>query len=324
MLKIYQQQNGGLRGVALSESDAIPADTPWIDLISPSNEERRKVNDLLGIEMPTRADMEEIEVSSRLYQEDGGIFLTALVLSNTETDTPVADVVSFVLIHDKLVTIRYIDPQPFKTFAARCDRGSTVPQRAEMVLMALLDTIIDRMADVLERAGAEIETVSREIFQPHEGSVMQSKDFQNVLRRLGRKHDLTGKMRESLLSISRVLSFLTPAMEGKPNKDVRTHIKTLTRDVQSLQDHTSFLGSKLNYLLDATLGLINIDQNNIIKIMSVAAIVFLPPTLFASIWGMNFQAMPELHSAVGYPFALVIIVISGILPYVWFKRRGWL
>ncbi|MEI9994556.1 MAG: magnesium transporter CorA family protein [Rhizomicrobium sp.] len=324
MLKIYQQQNGGLKGMNLSEADPIPPDAVWLDLISPTNEERRKVNAMLGMEMPTRADMEEIEVSSRLYQEDGGIFLTALILSNMETDQPFADVVSFVLSQDKLATVRYIDPQPFKTFAARCERGSATPQRAEMVLMGLLDVIIDRMADVLERAGAEIETLSREIFQPHEGTVMQSKDFQNVLRRLGRKHDLTGKMRESLLSISRVLSFLTPAMEGKPNKEVRTHIKTLTRDVQSLQDHTGFLGGKLNYLLDATLGLINIDQNNIIKIMSVAAIVFLPPTLFASIWGMNFQNMPELHTAWGYPVALVMIVISGILPYVWFKRRGWL
>jgi magnesium transporter len=187
-----------------------------------------------------------------------------------------------------------------------------------------VDVIVDRMADVLERAGAEIEVISKDIFQPSVGSSLQSKDFQNVLRRLGRKHDLLGKMRESLLSFSRVLSFLAPAMDGKPNKDVRTHIKTLTRDVQSLQDHTSFLGSKLNYLLDATLGLINIDQNNIIKIMSVAAIVFLPPTLFASIWGMNFHVMPELGAEVGYPIALVIIVISGILPYAWFKRRGWL
>ncbi len=324
MLKIYQQQNGGLKGVALSDGEPIPADAVWIDLLSPTNEERRKVNALVGIELPTRADMEEIEVSSRLYQEDGGIFLTALILSNMETDSPVADVVSFVLTHDRLMTIRYIDPQPFRTFAARVARGSANPQRAEMVLMHLLDVIIDRMADVLERAGADIETLSRDIFQPQEGKVMQSKDFQEVLRRLGRKHDLTGKMRESLLSFARVLSFLTPAMDGKPNKDVRTHIKTLTRDVQSLQDHTSFLGSKLNYLLDATLGLINIDQNNIIKIMSVAAIVFLPPTLCASIWGMNFQNMPDLHTAWGYPMALVVIVISGILPYVWFKRRGWL
>ncbi len=136
-----------------------------------------------------------------------------------------------------------------------------------------------------------------------EAQVLQSRDFQVVLRRLGRKHELTGKMRESLLSISRVLSFLTPAMEGKANRDVRTHIKTLTRDVPSLQDHTSFLGGKLNYLLDATLGLINIDQNNIIKIMSVAAIVFLPPTLCASIWGMNFQYMPDPR-AIPSPWSL--------------------
>jgi len=324
MLKIYQQQNGGLKGMTLPDGDPIPADAVWLDLLSPTNEERRKVNALLQMEMPTRADMEEIEVSSRLYQEDGGIFLTALVLSNMDSETPTADVVSFVLAQDKLVTIRYIDPQPFKTFAARCERGNMPGNRAEMVLMNLLDVIIDRMADVLERAGAEIEAISRDIFQPHQDKVMQSADFQNVLRRLGRKHDLTGKMRESLLSVSRVLSFLTPAMEGKPNKDVRTHIKTLTRDVQSLQDHTSFLGSKLNYLLDATLGLINIDQNNIIKIMSVAAIVFLPPTLFASIWGMNFHYMPELDEKFFYPIALTVIVISGILPYWWFKRRGWL
>ena len=324
MLKSYQQQNGGLKGVVLSESDTIPASTIWIDLFSPTNDERLRVNSLLRLEMPTRADMEEIEVSSRLYQEDGALFLTAMILSNAETDSPAADVVSFVLTQDKLVTVRYIDPQPFKTFAARCERGSSMATRADMVLMALLDVIVDRMADVLERAGAEIEAISKDIFQPPDGTTMQSKDFQTVLRRLGRKHDLTGKMRESLLSISRVLSFLTPAMDGKPNKDVRTHIKTLTRDVQSLQDHTTFLGSKLNYLLDATLGLINIDQNNIIKIMSVAAIVFLPPTLFASIWGMNFHFMPELGAEIGYPFALIIIVISGILPYAWFKRRGWL
>ncbi len=324
MLKVYQQQNGGLKGTVLSDGDVIPASTIWIDLFDPTNEERFRVNALLDVEMPTRADMEEIEISSRLYQENGGIFLTALILSNAETDTPVADVVSFVLTQDKLVTVRYIDPQPFKTFAARCERGTPIAPRADMVLMSLLDVIVDRMADVLERAGAEIELISKDIFQPPEGTSMQSKDFQNVLRRLGRKHDLTGKMRESLLSFSRVLSFLASAMEGRPNKDVRTHVKTLTRDVQSLQGHTSFLGGKLNYLLDATLGLINIDQNNIIKIMSVASIVFLPPTLFASIWGMNFHFMPELGADIGYPIALVVIVISGILPYAFFKRRGWL
>ena len=173
MLKIYQQQNGGLKGSILSASEAIPASAVWIDLLDPTNEERTQVNELLNVEMPTRADMEEIEISSRLYQENGGIFLTALVLSNAETDAPAADVVSFVLTQDKLVTIRFIDPQPFKTFAARCERGTSIVPRADMVLVSLLDVIVDRMADVLERAGAEIEVISKDIFQPPEGTKMQ-------------------------------------------------------------------------------------------------------------------------------------------------------
>ena len=324
MLKAYRQQNGGLKGTVVAEGEDIPADSLWLDLLNPTAEERRMVDTALGMELPTRADMEEIEISSRLYQEEGGVFMTALILSNTEGEQPTADVVSFVLAREKLITIRYIDPHPFRTFAARCERTNLHATKAETVLLGLLDVIIDRMADVLERVGADIETVSREIFNPDPKQSIGNRDFQGILRTLGRKHDLSGKMRESLLTLGRVLTFLTQALDAKPTKDVKAHLKTLTRDVQSLQDHTSYLGSKLNYLLDATLGLINIDQNNIIKIMSVAATVFLPPTLFASIWGMNFKMMPELSWELGYPLAFVVIVISAILPYVWFKRRGWL
>jgi magnesium transporter len=324
MLKAYQLQNGGLKGTVIPEGGTIAPETLWIDLVTPTAEERQMVNAMLNMELPTRADMEEIEISSRLYQEDGGVFMTALVLANTESDRPVADVVSFVLAHDRLVTVRYIDPQPFRTFAARCERLTISATKADMVLMSILDVLIDRMADVLERAGAGIEELSREIFDPTPNRKPQASDHQDVLRRLGRKHDLTGKMRESLLTVGRMLTFLTQALEGRTSKDVRTHIKTLTRDVQSLQDHSSYLGSKLNYLQDAMLGLINIEQNNIIKIMSVAAMVFLPPTLFASIWGMNFTHMPELSSPAGYPISILVMIASAVVPYLWFKRRGWL
>jgi magnesium transporter len=324
MLKAYRQQNGGLKGTDVAEGETIPADSLWLDLTNPTPEERRAVDSALGMELPTRADMEEIEVSSRLYQEEGGVFMTALILSNTDSEQPSADVVTFVLARDKLVTIRYIDPQPFRTFAARAERTNLHATKAEAVLLGLLDVIIDRMADVLERAGSDIEAISRSIFNPDPESKVGARDFQGILRALGRKHDLTGKMRESLLTVGRVLTFLAQALDTKPSKDVKAHLKTLTRDVQSLQDHSSYLGSKLNYLLDATLGLINIDQNNIIKIMSVAATVFLPPTLFASIWGMNFKFMPELGTAIGYPLAIVVMIVSAVLPYVWFKRRGWL
>jgi len=249
--------------------------------------------------------MEEIEISSRLYQEGESQFMTAMVLAQTDTEVPTADAVTFVLTPERLVTIRYIDPQPFRTYALRCERSLINVNRPDMVLMQLFDAIIDRVADILEKTGG-------------------ARDFQGVLRRLGQKHGLTSKIRESLLTIGRMLTFLTQAVDNKQHKEVRAHLKTLVRDVQSLQDHSTFLAGKLSYLQDATLGLINGEQNNIIKIMSVAAIVFLPPTLLASIWGMNFQFMPELNEIWAYPVALGLIVVAGLLPYLFFKRRGWL
>jgi len=323
VLKAYQLQSGGLRGAEILEGAPIAPDTIWIDLYNPSVAERQAVNTLLGMELPTRADMEEIEVSSRLYTEDGGVFMTALVLSKADSDRPVADVVTFVLAREKLITIRYIDPQPFRTFAARCERTMVSAPKAEGVLNALLDVIVDRMADVLERVSAEVESISQEIFSanaPNPGR----RDFQGVLRRLGARHDLTGKMRECLLTLSRMLTFLSAAIDSRATKEARAHVKSLSRDVQSLLDHSSFIASKLGYLQDGTLGLINNEQNNIIKIMSVAAMVFLPPTLIASIYGMNFHYMPELDWPLGYFVSIVLMVISAVVPYLWFKRRGWL
>jgi len=323
MLKAYQQQNGGLKAVSVGEGDAIPSNAVWLDLLNPTLEERRKVDKTFGLEMPTRADMEEIEISSRLYQEDSTLFMTAMVMAQTDTDMPTADAVTFVLTPERLVTIRYIDPQPFRTYALRCERSVVNAARAEFVLMQILDAIVDRMADILEKTGADVENISAEIFSPASHK-MGTRDFQSILRRLGQRHGLTSKMRESLLTIGRMLTFLTQAVDSKHNKDTRAHVKTLVRDVQSLQDHATFVAQKISYLQDGTLGLINNEQNNIIKIMSVAAIVFLPPTLFASIWGMNFHHMPELDEIWAYPLSIVVIVISGIMPYVYFKRRGWL
>jgi magnesium transporter len=323
MLKTYQLQNGGLKGTEIPEGALVAPEALWIDLLNPTIAERQAVNGLLGMEMPTRADMEEIEISSRLYTEDGGTFMTALVLSQADSDRPIADVVTFVLAREKLITIRYIDPQPFRTFAARCERTMVIAPKAEGVLNALLDVIVDRMADVLERVGADVEAISREIFDPN-GAHTGRRDFQGVLRRLGGKHDMTAKMRECLLTLVRMTTFLSTAIDTKATKEARAHVKTLTRDVQSLLDHSSFIASKLSYLQDATLGLINNEQNNIIKIMSVAAMVFLPPTLIASIYGMNFHYMPELGWPAGYFISLIVMVISAVVPYVWFKRRGWL
>jgi magnesium transporter len=297
-------------------------------MLNPTLDERRKVDAALGIEMPTRADMEEIEISSRLYQEEGSLFMTAIVLAQTDAEIPQSGAVTFVLSPERLVTIRYIDPQPLRTYIMRLERTSISAARPELILMQIIDTVIDRMADVQEKTGLDVEAISRQIFEPSETgrAVHNSKDFQDVLRSLGRKYDLTSKMRESLLTIGRMLTFLSQAFDTNKaaNKDVRAYIKTASRDVMSLQDHSTYVSNKLTFLLDATLGLINIEQNNIIKIMSVAAIVFLPPTVLASIWGMNFKFMPELDEVWGYPLAILIILIAGALPYFYFKRRDWL
>lgn len=325
MITTYLPSHGGLQ--TIPAEDVLPrfGEALWIDMFDPSPAERLQVNTALGMELPTREDMEEIEASSRLYIEDSGLFMTALVLANSGTEKPVAGVVTFVLVKGKLITLRYTDPQPFRTFIARSRRNILGGEKAGYVLAALLDTIIDRLADILERVSSEIEIISQRIFDPDgDERPITSADFQRVLRSLGRRQDLSGKIRDSLLSIGRMLAFLQSGLDRKENKDVLVHVKTMMRDVQSLQDHSSYLATKLSYLQDATLGLINIDQNNIIKIMSVAAMVFMPPTLFASIWGMNFHHMPELDQWWAYPISLLIMMISAITPYLWFKRRGWL
>jgi magnesium transporter len=323
MLKAYQQQNGGLKGVNIGEDDSLPANAVWVDLFNPALDERRKVDRAYGLDMPTRADMEEIEISSRLYQENESLFMTAMVLAQTDTDLPTADAITFVLTPERLVTVRYIDPQPFRTYALRCERATVTAPRPELVLLQLLDAVIDRMADVLEKTGGDVEIISAEVFTPGVYKVGK-RDFQSILRRLGQKHGLSSKMRESMLTIGRMLAFLTQSLDNKAHKDVRAHVKTLVRDVQSLQDHSTFVATKVSYLQDATLGLINNEQNNIIKIMSVAAMVFLPPTLFASIWGMNFRHMPELDWVWAYPGSILAMIVSAVLPYLYFKRRGWL
>ena len=192
-------------------------------------------------------------------------------------------------------------------------------------LLRRLDALIDRVADVLERIGLEVDGISHEVFE-HPATPRQTGDFQSILRALGRRGDLTSKVRESLVGIGRLLMFFGQASEAnaKTAKDLRARLRTMSRDVRSLTEHASFLSAKINFLLDATLGMINIEQNAIIKIFSVVAVVFLPPTLIASIYGMNFDFMPELDWAIGYPLALALMLGSAIAPYIYFKRRGWL
>ncbi|WP_394886493.1 magnesium transporter CorA family protein [Mesorhizobium sp. AaZ16] len=298
----------------------------WADLFEPTKEEEATIENWIGVGIPTREEMQEIEISSRLYVENGAFFMTATLPAHADGDRPVMSPVTFVLSQNRLITVRYHEPRAFQTFPMRAEKADIGCTNGETILIALLEAIVDRLADVLERAGSEVIEISHDIFHPAEKKASKrDRGFQIILRRIGRKEDLVSNIQDSLLSLQRLSGFFGQVMVPRKNdKDLRARVKTLSRDVSSLSDHASFLSQKITFLLDATLGMINIEQNAIIKIVSVAAVVFLPPTLVASVYGMNFDVMPELKWLLGYPFALFLMVISAVLPFWYFKRRGWL
>jgi magnesium transporter len=243
-------------------------------------------------------------------------------MCNSDSKAPRATPVTFILSHHRLATLRYDEPRPFAVVEHKLARSAPAKIAGETVLFDLLDAVIDRAADILERVGGEVDELSREIFETDD---RDARTYNDVLKKLGRLGDLTSKVRESLVSIGRVLSFLVNESESlKWGKDTRTQLQSMQRDVVSLTDHASYIGNKVTFLLDAMLGVVNLQQNAIIKIFSVAAVVLMPPTLVASIYGMNFKHMPELDWPYGYPMALVIMLLAAIVPYMYFKWRKWL
>jgi len=326
MMRVFVTKDGCLRQIDAAP-EALPQDVLWVDLLSPTPDELKPVEQALKIAAPTREEMQEIEASSRLYQEDGAAFMTATIVSRAETESPESNAATFIIADGKLVTLRYSDPLPFTSFPQRASRQPGQWPTGDMVLAGLLEAIVDRTADILERVSFEVDGVSKEVFgQRPSTKPLDAGDFLDVLVKLGRKHDLTGKVRESLISFTRLLTFLTQTIEGRPpkdTKDLKGHIKTMSRDVASLADHTTYLANKITYLQDATLGMVNIEQNRVIKVLAVAGAIFLPPTVLASIWGMNFHFMPELDEAWGYWAALTLIALSAIVPIIYFKWRRW-
>jgi len=312
----------------LDRLDPPPADIPeacvWVDLLEPTLAEERSVERLLAIDVPSREEMREIETSSRLYEENGTLYMTATVITKIDTDRPESAAITFILTSNRLITNRYVDPLPFRRFIAYSERHPAAATTAPAILAGLLEAIIERTADVLERVGQGLDDLSANVFAGEQKGKTRARDLRGVMERIGRDGDLTSKARESLVTLGRQLTFIQQSTAVQMPKDLVARYRSMSRDVLALADHASFLANKSSFMLQATLGLINIEQNNIIKIFSVAAAVFLPPTLIASIYGMNFHFMPELDWPFGYPIALFVIVISAILPYLFFRRRGWL
>jgi magnesium transporter len=326
MLTTYTVENGHL---AMREGVRDPEAlrrAVWIDLMQPSREEEHAVQDALHIEVPTREEMQEIESSSRLYREEETLVLTANFLYGVETGEFSSTPISFVLAGNSLVTVRYATPKAFPVFAARCQKTPSLITSGDAVMLHLFEQIVDRLADILERIGADMDRASQGAFRrgkPGEVTLGQN-DLKEVLLTLGQVGEVTTRASETLLGLNRILTFVGAEKAMAIRKENQGAIKTLVRDVRSLVEHANFLNNKATFLLDAVLGIINVEQTNIIKTFTVVSVALMPPTLIASIYGMNFQHMPELEWVAGYPIALLLMVATAVVPVWWFKRKGWL
>lgn len=323
MLRLLIPTGSGYTWVEHAPPAPFPDEFLWADLFEPTVEEEKAVESLLTVDVPTRDEMKEIETSNRLYEEGNAVYMTATVGSKLDSEMPESSAITFILANDRLITNRYADPTPVKRFMQYVERSPAACTSSATLLAGLLESFVERIADLLERVQGELDTVSHTIFGRGHGQP-SSADLQAMIRKIGANGDLVSKARESLVSFQRLLMYVQQATSVTLSQDQRGRYKSALRDVQSLSDHAGFLANKIQFLLDAVLGLINLEQNNIIKIFSVAAVMFLPPTLVASVYGMNFHRMPELDKAWGYPLALVLMVVSAVVPYLYFRRRGWL
>jgi magnesium transporter len=318
--------NGDMKLVdVIAAEGVLPAGAVWIDMLNPSRDEELFIETATGIMVPTLEEMDEIETSSRLYTEDGAIYMTATIATGIMKENAESHSVSFVLTPAHLITVRYAETASFDRFASHAERSPELCDTSAMALVHLLDAIVDRLADSIEHIGREIDAISRQAFRRARSTGQQRVSnlaLQALLVRIGSQQDALAKARDSAISLTRAVGYL--AFAAPKSAEISSHTKSLMRDLASISDHANFMGTNITFLLDAALGFISIEQNAIFKILSVASLVFLPPTLVAGIYGMNFDILPELHWALGYPFALTMMVVSAVGPYLFIRWRGWL
>ncbi|MFC5738461.1 magnesium transporter [Rhodobacter sp. 140A] len=291
----------------------------WIDLYRPLDSQIAAVEGL-GIEVPTLADMEEIEISNRLYRENGSDFMTVVLPGQTPDGRHISGPVTFILTAERLVTVRHHAPRSFETYPERADRSTAGCTSPERIFLGLIEEIVARQADLLEGIGRGLDSVSVHVL----GDASPD-ELQHALGEVGRQGELLGRIRLALLTLERALSFYDQTLATHPQgKDLHTIIKGQIRDIGSLAVHGDFLSSRVSLSVDATLGMINLAQNTTVRIVSVVAALFMPPTLIASMYGMNFAAMPELDKPWGYPFAIGLMIASALGTWAFFKWKDWL
>ena len=305
-------------------SEAESDEAAWLDLQNPTDEERALAERLTGLRIPTRMDVEEIESSSRVYME-GQTFYLSTPLVRRGDGLAFTSPLGFVLSADRLVTIRYTDFPVFETISGRIAKNSD-PHGSEDTMVMLLEGFIDRIADLLEGSGHDLDELSARIFRSVEPGDGTSHDrlLRELLQKIGKEAKLASAIRDSLLGLQRIILYISDSAERPCHEHLAARLHLLSKDIGSLNDYDSQINNKVQFLLDATLGFINIEQNNGIKILTVVSIVGIPPTLIASIYGMNFKDIPELSWSFGYWYALALMGFTIVAPLIWFWRKGWL
>jgi magnesium transporter len=306
--------------------DTLPESVVWVDLVAPTRQEEKLAERLIGLNIPTRTEMLEIEPSSRLYERGGVTVMTMTALYWINKDCPGVDPVSFILTDKHLVTVRYVEPTSFEAFADHAYADPSIVQDPLETLVGLFDAIVDRLADRIEEVSDELDRISQQIFveAPRETRRSPELRYEVLMLRIGAVQRVLAKVREASVSAARVIGYLQASDRIESQSARGRHLKSLLGDVGALNDHSNFVGENLNFLLDASLGMISLQQNLVMKIFSVVAVVLMPPTLIAGIYGMNFDFMPELNWPLGYPFSIVVMLLSAVLPYLYARRKGWL
>lgn len=320
MLKAYE---AGGKGLQLCPPESRLAEALWIDLHAPTPEELARVV-RLGVDVPSLAEMEEIEVSNRIYREAGVDYMTVVLPGQTGAGEQIGAPVCFALMAGRLITVRHHAPRPFETFADRANQTNIGCALPETVFLGLVQEIVGRLADHLEAVGRGLDEVSRSIYQPDPRSPRPD-GLQSVLVSIGLEGERLNRVRLSLMTLARALNHFGLALTTFRDPAVLAEFLTgQSRDIAALELHADFLSSRLALASDAALGMINLAQNGTVRIVSVVAVLFLPPTLIASIYGMNFAVMPELGHPLGYPMALGLMVASALVTFAFFRWRGWL
>jgi magnesium transporter len=331
MLTLHHSRAGRGEQPADPAEASLPTNVAWIDLVKPDPNEVAFVQRTISLDVPSTADLSEIESSSRLRNRNGAIYLSAPLVYRADSDQPLTTPVGFILTRERLITVRFEELNLFDTFASRDLASESDPLSSGAVFAGLMDAIADRLADILESIAAELDTLSHRLFRSpatepaaRRPPARETADLRIILRRIGHSGDLASKIRDSLLGIGRIVPYVSSLAADWLPPEIKLRLDTVRQDVLSLSDYDAHIVNKVQLLLDATLGLINVEQNNIIKVLTIVSVVGIPPTLVASMYGMNFKGMPEYDWSWGYPYGLTMIALSAILPLVWFKLRGWI